>query len=172
MIIHPVLISGLFTIFKLEYFWYLSENYKMYDLLYAFVSFVLFAIGLKIWFKKNTGVFLFVIAIIIVSYQYIGINLGSNRFSENLKLNQSFNLLLVRFDPGAFSSGSFVKLVLMEKKYFLFVRRKVIDQYNNISKGELKFQDNNKDNELISIQLTTYSKEKKYKSIFVRELIE
>jgi len=71
LILVPVLIGILLFKFNLEYFWYYSKHYKAYDLLYSAINFIIFIIGVSLFFKTSRASFAILFATVFITYQVL-----------------------------------------------------------------------------------------------------
>lgn len=168
LVTYPIVIASFFFIYNLEYSWYFSENYKTYDLIYSILGFTGFLIGVKFVSKNKNKSLLVIITTAFIIYQILGWEFDAKRSLSSIKINQSYSMHLVPHDGGAFTSTTFVRLILIEKKYPLLIStNKEINRYNNIYSGQLTFKNNN----FIDVKLTTFSKESISDSINIKDVL-
>jgi hypothetical protein len=167
-IVHPVAVASLFFMYNLEYFWYFSENYKIYDLIYSLFSFIVFIIGVRLLSNSSNLTLLILITTLFIIYQAVGWRFNTIRTVSGIALNQSYSIQLIPHGGGAFTSTSFTNLVLVEKKYLFFiVKDKKIKSYDNIYSGKLTL----KNDGLVAVKLVTFSKEEVSDSINIKDLL-
>jgi len=155
LVLFPTTVSVAVTAFNLEYTWYYSEHYKIYDLIHSICSFLLIATGLAILIKKSRATLIIVLAQVFIIYQVLGWSFNAQRYMSILVLNSHIHLTLERNSGGAFTTTSFTTLELSERYFLLFIKRSVIKQYDSIAKGHLQATDNH----TVVIELQTYSGE-------------
>jgi hypothetical protein len=126
----------------------------------------MFIIGITLITKKRNYSFIILASIVFTVYQFLGWEFSSKRSLSNLELNSVYSMHLVPHDSGAFSSKSFVNLILTEKKHLFLIKKiKIIKSYENIYSGKLVFKESN----VIDVELVTYSKEKISESINIKD---
>jgi len=162
LIFFSLAVPIVFFTHNLEFSWYFSESYKIYDLIYSLFSFIAFISGLRMISKKSNLTSIILIAIIFVVYQILGWQVDTQRFISSLQLDQDFYLVLKPYDGGAFTTTNFKSLVLLEKKYlFLITENKTLKSYDDVFSAELKLDSSGS----INIELVTYSKKRITESV-------
>lgn len=151
-VLHPFIIGILFFIYNMEYVWSVSENYKIYDLIYATISYLLFSVGFVALRNKRKATGLIALIIIFVVYQVLTWPLSYKPYIAHLNLNHKNSILLATHDGGALSSSSFVSLELIEKKYLILIKYKRIKIFDNIRSAKLELTDSR----TVKIELMPY----------------
>lgn len=169
LLIHPVIIYSLFSIYSLEYFWYFDKNHQAFDLIYSIFSFILFITGINLTLNKRKHSLIIALTSIFIIYQILSWGFQSKRSLSGIEIDQKYSLYLIPNDGGAFTSTSLVKLKLIEKKYLLFITKgKEINSYENIFSAKFMLEKN----QIIDITLTTYSNEVISDSIDIDPLLD
>jgi len=155
LILAPVLIGILLFKFNLEYFWYYSKHYKVYDLLYSTINLIIFIIGVSLLFTTSKASLAILFATVFIAYQVLAWTFTIPRYSALLTIAPNAQLTLVPYDAGAFSSHNYSNIEISTSFGLLFIKTKRLKTFDNIASGQLWF----KNNKTIGITLQTYSKE-------------
>ncbi|TRY15322.1 hypothetical protein [Shewanella hanedai] len=166
LVLLPVLIGTLLSLSNLEYSWFYSEKYKLYDLIYSTACLCIIIIGIALLSKKRNASLNILFLICFIVYQTLGWNFDTKRYISLIKLTPSTDILIVPYDGGAFSPTSFVNLEVSEKCYMFFRRSSVIKTFENVADAKLWL----KDSKTIGIELLTYSKEKIIENVNIEDI--
>jgi|GEM_PF-1889231 len=168
LILVPVLIGILLFKFNLEYFWYYSEHYKVYDLLYSAINFIIFIIGVSLFFKTSRASFAILFATVFITYQVLAWTFTIPRYTALLEIAPNAQLTLVPYGAGAFSSHDYSNIEISTSFGLLFIKTKSLKTFTNIASGQLWF----KNDKTIGITLQTYSKEIVDDEISLNDIIQ
>ncbi len=166
MIIQLLAVSLIFFTLNLEHSWFLSEDYKLYNLLYAFFTFSIFILGitrLKSMHKASLCVLSFIIFTI---YQVLSWQTDSKHFTSKLAINSEVDIILIHHSGGAMASG-YINLVASKSVFFLFKKNIAIKSYDAAVNGELIL----KDPDTIAIELSTDTKDSIHDELKITELL-
>jgi hypothetical protein len=155
----PITLVTLLGTSDMEYAWYYSEHYKLYDLIKSTVLLLTMMVGSALAFRDGALYFNFAIGFAFVLFQTLAWSFDSPRYLSKVHQDDLDVILsLVSHDAGAFSSTSFTNLDVAHKKYVLFFKLKSLESFDNVKFGTLSF---NKDQSELDIELELYSGEKK-----------
>lgn len=168
LILLPIAISITMDIFNLEHQWYLSKNFKIYDLCYSTLCFFVVFIGSTYAFNYRKASIFVILLTVFVVYQTLGWSFNIKRSIAKLDLNKNVSIALVPYDGGGLTSTRLVNLEVFEKNKILFIRRKVIKSYDDVYEGQISLQSDEK----LDIELTTYSKEQIIEQMSITYLVK
>ena len=165
LLLHPIVVWSLCFRFDLEFYWFLDDNFKFFDLLYSSISFVAFSLGLWLLTPKVRVYIILAFWMMFVFDQTVTWGFSNNRYLSKIELNSDVSLALIRYDFGAVSSDNFVKLEKFERKLLFFVTRKELKQFLNVKKANISLS-----GEMVSIDIIHYNNNKTHESIKLKEL--
>lgn len=165
LVLHPIVIWSAFFKFDLDFFWFLKDNFKRFDLLYSVFSFGAFSLGLWLIVSKARIYSIFAFWMMFVFYQTAMWGFSNNRYLSKVALSPDVSFALIRYDYGAVSSDNFVKLEKFERKFFLFVARKELKQFSNVKKASISLTD-----DLLTIDMTYFNNKKAFESLRLKAL--
>jgi hypothetical protein len=154
--------------FDVEFIWLYSKNYKIYDLIYAMVSFLILLSGIILFYKNGRATLVVLCSLIFIVYQVLGWSVDSRRYLAMIELNPSVNLVVVPYDVGAFSSSNFVNLEISQRYALLFIKNKAFKSVNDVMNATLSKQDGN----TVTVEFQTYEKVKTTEAIAINKVLE
>ena len=165
LLLHPVVVWALLFKFDLEFFWFLKDNYKLFDLLYSAVSFIVFSSSLWLLASKARIYIILIFWMMFVFYQTAIWGFSNNRYLSKVELSSGVSLALIRYDFGALSSDNFVKLEKFERKFVFFVARTELKQFSNVKYANVNYSE-----DLLSIEITYYGNSKDVEHIKLKDI--
>jgi hypothetical protein len=169
LIILPVTFVIVLGINNMEYAWYFSENYRLYDLIKSATFMLTVMIGIALTFGRSASYLNFVMGISFVFIQTLAWSFDTHRYLSKVQLEGSGTvLLLVSQDAGALSSSSFANLDIVQRKYILFFKFNSIKSFEDVKSGTLLL---NEDSSELNINLKLYSGNEKSIRYEVKALV-
>ncbi|MGB1263177.1 MAG: hypothetical protein ACPG52_09725 [Cognaticolwellia sp.] len=154
LIILPIVIGSFMLIRDLEYVWFYSINYKVYDLTYAIFSLLLMVVGLALFYQKRAASAIILFSTLFIVYQVLGWNFSTQRYLSLLELSPTAKLVMVSYDGGAFTASNVVNLEVSRRYGFIFIKNTAIKSYENISIANIYRHNDN----AIKIDMQDYAK--------------
>lgn len=169
LLLHPLYVPVLLFVYRVEFFWYWSDNYNIYDFIYACFGFGLFVIGIILFFKKSRPSIVIGALSIFVVYQTFSMRADIRRYDDYIELPHQRGIALIDHSGGAWATGpGLTNLTLSEPRFFIFRQLITIKSYPGSSSAKLNLTDKG----LLEIELVTFDKEKITDSLPVGKLVE
>ncbi|BDX04618.1 hypothetical protein [Planctobacterium marinum] len=136
LILLPLVMGGLLYSQSMVSFWYLQDNFKLFDLVNQTIH--LFVVMFGVWLCSKRGFTLNILLFIVfIVYQVFAWQFESKRFLVKMPLPEHEVVLFVApYDAGALSS-SLVTLEIARKKLNFFWQIEKIESFENISNASL-----------------------------------
>jgi hypothetical protein len=163
---YPITISLVFINFDTEFFWYLDDNYKIFDLLYSLLSFIIFCTGIILVNFKVKDYLIFAFSLLFVFYQTMIWGIEPQRFMTKLSVNKNIDVVIKSYDAGATTTNGIANLEVYERNLFFIVKRNTFKSYDNVRSGKLNFANNK-----VKIELVDFDGVKVSENYFLNELI-
>jgi hypothetical protein len=163
LLLHPILIPVMLFNSQLEFFWYWSENYRLYDLIYASISLMGFLAGIVLVRNKPKVSIFILVTYFFIMYQLVADSFKINRFVDTIELPADRAITLVQNDGGAFTTSSQTNLLLWTPKYGLFQQSTFVKAYPDAGFGKLRLDDQNQ----IHVELQSYDTQQAFSERFL-----
>ena len=132
ILLFPSIIWGILEIFGLEFFWFLNENFKYYDLVTSFISFTIMAYGLWLIARKNRLSLVLSLWIFFFFKHAVLWDFYGNRYLSKVTVSPNVDIALIVFDLGGLASSNSMTLEKFERRFFIFAHRKTLKHYVDI----------------------------------------
>lgn len=110
----------------LEFAWYFSENYKVYELVHEAVYYFIFITGVALLWRNESTVAIYMSMFgLFLGYQILVWQLEDGRYDSSLSINESYRVALVQRGGGALGSYNGMQIEVYKKiNLFLFTRNR------------------------------------------------
>lgn len=142
LLIHPLIVGALVLYLNLTMAWSLSENYMLFDFIYASISLFLVVVGLHLIKAPRKKPIIILMCVFFALYQVGSLPFkGEARYMSKVAVQDEAYIMLVGHSGGALSKGH-VRLVLSKPATFMFRQELTLKAYGWSRFGELKKSDN------------------------------
>lgn len=165
----PIILVIVLGVNDMEYAWYFSENYRLYDLIKSTILMLIMMIGMAIAFGRAASYLNFAIGLCFVFFQTFSWSFDTHRYISKVQLESSDSVfLLVSHNAGALAGTASATLDIAKKRYAVFFKFDSSKSFEDVKSGMLSLSENSSK---LNVELELYSGDKQSISYNVSDIL-